>query len=44
MIRKMLTRLEQRTDECSEIFNEVIENIKKNQSELNDVITKIKIH
>ena len=40
----MLTELGRKMDEHSEILNKEVENIKKNQSELKNTITEIKVH
>ena len=42
MIIKMLKELRRRMDEHSEKFNRELENIKKNQTELKNIITEIK--
>ena len=40
----MLNELGRRMDKHSENFNRLLENIKKNQTELKNTITEIKIH
>ena len=44
MVIKMLTELWRRMKEHSENFKKELENIKKNQSGLKNIITKIKVH
>ena len=41
MIIKMLNELRRRMDKHSENFNKELENIKKNQTELKNIITEI---
>ena len=42
MVLRMLTELRRRKDEQSENFNKKLENIKKNQTELNNTIMEMK--
>ena len=42
MVVKILTQLEKRMKDLSEIFNKEIENIKKNQQEMKDLIVESK--
>ena len=42
MAIKILTRLEKREEDISETLNKEIENIKKNQTEMKNIIIQIK--